>query len=326
MRRREFISLLGGAASAWLPSAHAQQPAMPLIGVLSGASPATFALVEDAFRRGLVDVGFGAGKNLGFEYRWAQGQFDRLPALAADLVHRSSAVIATHTLPAALAAKAATSVVPVVFVVGEDPIKAGLVMSLNRPSANITGVTNFMNVLGAKRLELASEITPKAERIALLVNNRNPNAEADTADLRIAADVLGKQVLVLTASSDAEIEEAVPTAVQQGVGALFVNVDPFFVSRREQFAALAARYSAPTIYPLREFVVAGGLMSYGASFADAWCQSGAYAGKILKGAKPADLPVLQPTRIELVINLKAAKALGLEIPPVLLARADEVIE
>jgi putative ABC transport system substrate-binding protein len=183
-----------------------------------------------------------------------------------------------------------------------------------------------MNVLGAKRLELASEITPKAERIALLVNNRNPNAEADTADLRIAADVLGKQALVLTASSDAEIEATFPTAVQQGVGALFVNVDPFFVSRREHFAALAARYSVPTIYPLREFVVAGGLMSYGASFADAWRQSGAYVGKILKGAKPADLPVLQPTRIELVINLKAAKALGLEIPPMLLARADEVIE
>ena len=317
--------MLGSAAT--LPfAAHGQQLAMPLIGVLSGASPATFALVEAAFRRGLADVGFGEGENLGFEYRWAQGQFDRLPALAVDLVHRSPAVIATHTLPAALAAKAATSVIPVVFVVGEDPIKAGLVISLNRPSANITGVTNFMNVLGAKRLELASEITPKAERIALLVNNRNPNAEADTADLRTAADVLGKQVFVLTASSDAEIEAAFPTAVQHSVGALFVNVDPFFVSRREQFAALAARYSVPTIYPLREFVLAGGLMSYGASFADAWRQSGAYAGKILKGAKPADLPVLQPTKIELVINLKAAQALGIDVPQGLSARADEVIE
>jgi len=235
-------------------------------------------------------------------------------------------VIATNTLPAALAAKTATSAIPVVFVVGEDPIKVGLVTSLNRPSANITGMTNFMNVLGAKRLELASEVVPKAEEIALLVNHNNPNAEADTADLRAAANALGRRLLVLTASSDAETEAAFAAAGQHSVGALFVNIDPYFFSRREQLAALAARYRVPTIYPLRDFVAAGGLMSYGASFANAWRQSGAYAGRILKGAKPADLPVLQPTKFELVINLKTASTLGLNIPPKLLALADEVIE
>jgi putative ABC transport system substrate-binding protein len=263
---------------------------------------------------------------LAFEYRWAQGQFHLLPSLAVDLVGRGPAVIATNTLPAALAAKAATSLIPVVFVVGEDPIKAGLVTSFNRPSANITGMTNFMNVLGAKRLELASEVVPKAEGLALLVNHNNPNAAVDTADLREAADALGRRLLVLTASSDADIEAAFAAVVRHGIGALFVNIDPFFISRREQFAALAARYGVPTIYPLREFVTAGGLMSYGASFANAWRQSGAYAGRILKGAKPADLPVLQPTKIELLINLKSANTLGLNIPPKLLALADEVIE
>jgi putative ABC transport system substrate-binding protein len=222
--------------------------------------------------------------------------------------------------------KEATNRIPVVFVIGEDPIKVGLVTSLNRPSANVTGVTNFMNVLGAKRLELAGEVVPKAEALALLINRNNPNAESDTTDLRAAADALGRRMLVLTATSDAEIEAAFHAAVQHSVGALFVNIDTFFFSHREQFAGLAARYGVPTIYPLREFVVAGGLMSYGANFANAWRQSGAYAGNIIKGAKPANLPVLQPIKIELVINLKAASALGLTIPASLLARADEVIE
>jgi putative ABC transport system substrate-binding protein len=326
MRRRKFIVLLGGAAAAWPLTARAQQVGTPVVGILSGAAPGTFAPFEAGFRRGLAEAGFVEGKNLAFDYRWAQGRFDRLPTLAVELVGRSPTVIATHTLPAALAAKVATSAIPVVFVVGEDPIKVGLVTSLNRPSANITGVTNFMNVLGAKRLELASEIAPNAEGIALLVNHGNPNAETDTADLRTAADVLNRRALVLSASNDAEIEAAFAAAIQRGVGALFVNVDPFFTSRREQFASLAARYGVPTIYPLREFVVAGGLMSYGASFVDAWRQAGSYAGKILRGAKPADLPVLQPTKIELVINLKTAKALGLDLPATLLARADEVIE
>jgi ABC-type uncharacterized transport system substrate-binding protein len=299
---------------------------MPAIGILSGASPGTFAWFEAGFRRGLAEAGFVEGKNLAFDYRWAQGQFDRLPGLAVELVGRSPTVIATHTLPAALAAKAATSAIPVVFVVGEDPIKVGLVTSLNRPGANITGTSNFMNVLGAKRLELASEITPNADGIALLVNHSNPNAKTDTADLLTAADALSRRALVLSANSDAEIEAAFAAAIQHRVGALFVNVDPFFGSRPEQFSALAARYGVPTIYPQREYVVAGGLMSYGASFVEAWRQAGSYAGKILRGAKPADLPVLQPTKIELVINLKTAKALGLTLPPTLVARADEVIE
>ena len=325
MRRRAFIAGLGSAA-AWPLVASGQQSAPPVIGILSGGSPETFAPLQAPLREGLAEVGFVEGKNLAFEYRWAQGHFERLPGLAIDLVGRRPAVIATNTLPAALAAKEATNTIPVVFVIGEDPIKVGLVTSLNRPSANVTGVTNFMNVLGAKRLELAGEVVPKAEAIALLVNGSNPNAEADTAELRAAADVLGRRVIVLTASSDPEIEAAFQTAVQHSVGALFVNIDTFFFSHREQFATLAARYGVPTIYPLREFVVAGGLMSYGANFANAWRQSGAYAGSIIKGAKPANLPVLQPTKIELVINLKAATALGLTIPASFLARADEVIE
>ena len=286
----------------------------------------SFAPLESSFRRGLAEAGFADGKIPTFEYRWAQGQFDRLPSLAVDLVGRGPAVIATVTLPAALAAKAATSVIPVVFVVGEDPVKVGLVTSLNRPSANVTGISNFMNLLGAKRLELVSEVVPKAEDLALLVNPKNPNAEADTADLQAAADALGRRLHVLTASSDAEIEAAFAAAVQHSVGALFVDIDPFLFGRREQLAISAARHGVPTIYPLRDYVVAGGLMSYGANFANAWRQAGAYAGRILKGAKPADLPVLQPTKFELVINLKTAKTLGLDVPPKVLALADEVIE
>ena len=226
MRRREFIAGLGGAA-AWPLVARAQQP-MPVIGILSGGSPENFAPFQAPLREGLAEVGFVEGKNLAFEYRWAQGHFERLPGLAIDLVGRGPAVIVTNTLPAALAAKEATNTIPVVFVIGEDPIKVGLVTSLNRPTANVTGVTNFMNVLGAKRLELAGEVVPKAEALALLVNRSNPNAEADTSDLRAAADVLGRRVSVLTASSDAEIEEAFHAAAQQSVGALFVNIDPFF--------------------------------------------------------------------------------------------------
>jgi putative ABC transport system substrate-binding protein len=326
MRRREFITLVGGAATVWPIAAHAQQPTMPVIGILSGGPPEAFTPLEAAFRTGLVEAGFVQGKNLAFEYRWARGQFDRLPGLANDLVVGGPAVIATVTLPAALAAKAATSAIPVVFVIGEDPVKAGLVTSLNHPGANITGMTNFMNVLGAKRLELVSQAVPKAEALAFLVNPNNPNAEADTADLRAAADALGRRLYVLTAGTDAEIETAFAAAVQRGAGALFVNIDPYFFSRREQLAALAARHGVPTIYPLRDFVTAGGLMSYGASFANAWRQSGVYAGRILKGAKPADLPVLQPTKFELVINLKTAKVLGISVPQALLATADEVIE
>jgi putative tryptophan/tyrosine transport system substrate-binding protein len=324
--RRKFIAALGGVAVAWPLTACAQPATMPVIGILNGGSSDSFAPFEGSFRRGLAEAGFVDGKISAFEYRSAQGQFDQLPALAVDLVSRGPAVIATVTLPAALAAKAATSSIPVVFVVGEDPVKAGLVTSLNRPGANITGITNFMNLLGAKRLELVSEVVPEAVDLALLVNPKNPNAEADTADLRAAADALGRRLRVLTASSDAEIEAAFAATVQHSVGALFVDIDPFLFGRREQLAAAAARHRIPTIYPLRDYVAAGALMSYGASIANAWHQAGAYAGKILKGAKPADLPVLQPTKFELVINLNTAKTLGLDIPPKLLALADEVIE
>ena len=326
MRRREFITLLGGAAAAWPLLARAQQSAVPVIGILMGGSADSFTPFEPAFRKGLNEGGFPDGSNVPFEFRRANGQVDRLPALAADLVGRRLAVIATQTLPAALAAKGATSTIPLVFVVGEDPIKVGLVKSLSRPGGNVTGVTNFMNVLGTKRLELVSEAVPTAVVLGLLVNPTNPNAEADTRDLQAAAQALGRRLQVLPAATDRELETAFATAVEQKVGALFINIDSFLFARREQIAALAARHQVPTIHPFREYVAAGGLMSYGASFVDAWRQSGVYVGRILRGVKPADLPVLQPIKFDMVINLKTAKALGLEVPPSLLARADEVIE
>jgi putative ABC transport system substrate-binding protein len=328
MRRREFIAGLGGTAMPmlWLRAARAQSPASPVIGILSGGPPGSFGSVESEFRKGLGGTGFVEGRNAAFAFQWASGQFDRLPQLAADLVGGRPAVIATSTLPAALAAKAATATIPIVFVIGEDPVKVGLVASLSRPGGNVTGVTNFMNVLGAKRLQLASEGIPNASVLGLLVNPKNPNAEPDTKDLQTAADALGRRLHVLNASSEHEIEAAFGAAAERKIGALFVNIDPYFFSQRERLAALAARYAVPAIYPLRDFVAAGGLMSYGASFATAWRQAGVYAGSILKGAKPADLPVLQPTKFELVINLKTAQTLGLDIPPQLLALADEVIE
>ena len=326
IRRREFITLLGGSAAGWTLAAHAQQATVPVIGILMGGWAESFAPFEPAFRKGLNEGGFPDGSNVPFEFRRANGQVDRLPALAADLVGRRLAVIATQTLPAALAAKGATSTIPLVFVVGEDPIKVGLVKSLSRPGGNVTGVTNFMNVLGTKRLELVSEAVPTAVVLGLLVNPTNPNAEADTRDLQAAAQALGRRLQVLPAATDRELETAFATAVEQKVGALFINIDSFLFDRREQIAALAARHRVPTIHPFREYVAAGGLMSYGASFVDAWRQSGVYVGRILRGVKPADLPVLQPIKFDLVINLKTAKALGLQVPPSLLARADEVIE
>jgi putative ABC transport system substrate-binding protein len=270
--------------------------------------------------------GFPDGNNVPFELLGANGQVSRLPGLAADMVGRRPTVIATQTLPAALAAKAATSTIPVVFVIGEDPVKVGLVGSFSRPGGNVTGVTNFMNVLGAKQLELVSEAVPTAMVLGLLVNPTNPNAEADTQDLQAAAHALGRRLQVLTAGTDHELETAFALAVEQQVGAMFINIDSFLFARRQQIASLAARHKIPTIHPFREYVADGGLMSYGASFVTAWRQSGIYVGKILKGAKPADLPVLQPTKFDLVINLKAAKALGLAIPSTVIARADEVIE
>ncbi|MFL6796616.1 MAG: ABC transporter substrate-binding protein [Xanthobacteraceae bacterium] len=324
MRRRQFIGLLGGTA-AW-PLAGRAQPALPVIGILIGGSVESFAPFQLAFRTGLNEGGFSEGSNIPFEFRTANGQVNRLPDLAADLIGRKPAVIATQTLPAALAAKAATSTIPVVFVIGEDPVKVGLVGSLNRPGSNVTGVTNFMNVLGAKRLELVSEVVPTAVVLGLLVNPTNPNTEADTRELQAAAQALGRRIEVLTASADHELERAFTAAVDQKVGALFINIDSFLFARREQIAALAAHYKVPTIHPFREYIAAGGLMSYGASVVAAWRQAGLYVSRILQGVKPADLPVHQPTKYELAINLKTAQALGLEVPPTLLARADEVIE
>jgi putative ABC transport system substrate-binding protein len=297
-----------------------------MVGILSGGSAPGFAAFDVAFRQGLSDNGFVEGKNVMFEARWADGQFQRLPGLAAELVTRQPAVIATVTLPGALAAKAASSTIPIVFVIGEDPVKAGLVATFNKPGGNVTGLTNFMNVLGAKRLELVSEAVPGATVLGLLVNPENPNAEPDARELQVAAEALGRRLHVLAAKTGSEIEAAFAAAVEHRVGALFINIDPLFLNRREQFAVLAARHRIPAIYALREFVVAGGLMSYGASFTRAWRQAGVYAASILKGAKPADLPVLQPTKFELVINLRTANAVGLTVPPALLARADEVIE
>ena len=258
--RREFITLLGGAAVAWPAVARAQQPAAPVIGILMGGWAKSFAPFEPAFRKGINEGGFPNASNVPFEYGRANGQVDRLPALAADLVGRSPAVIATQTLPAALAAKGATSTIPVVFVVGEDPVKVGLVKSLNRPGGNLTGVTNFMNVLGTKRLELVSEAVPTAVVLGLLVNPTNPNAEADTRDLQAAAQALGRRLQVLTAATDRELETAFAAAVEHQVGALFINIDSFLFDRREQIAALAARHRVPTIHPFREYVAAGGLI------------------------------------------------------------------
>jgi putative tryptophan/tyrosine transport system substrate-binding protein len=325
MRRREFISLLGIAA-AWPLAARAQQPAPPVIGLLAGGSPESFAPNSAGFHQGLQEGGVVEGRNAVIEPRWARGQFDRLPGLAADLIARGPAVIVTQTLPAALAAKAATTTIPIVFVVGEDPVEVGLVHTLNRPGGNVTGLSNFMNLLGAKRLELLAETVPNANALALLVNPNNPNAAPDTKTLQAAAQALGRRIEVLKAASETDLEVAFAIIAERRLGGLFVNIDSFLAARADQVVALAARHRVPASYPLRQFVAAGGLMSYDASFADAFRRAGIYAGRILKGDKPADLPVLQPTRFQLAINLKTAKALGLDIPPKLLALADEVIE
>ena len=329
MKRREFITLLGGAAAGgWPIDAWAQQSAMPVVGFVSGRSPEDPARFGAAFRKALNETGYLEGQNVMVEYHWLEGKYDRLPLLMADLIRRRVAVIATPgSNPASLAAKAATTTIPIVFGVGEDPVKLGLVASLARPGGNATGINFFLSEVLAKRLGLLHELVPKAVRIAVMVNPANAStAEATLREIPEAARALGLHIQVLNASTNREIEAACASIGHDRADALFVAADAFFASRRVQFATLAMRYAIPMAHATRETVEAGGLMSYGTDSVDMFHQVGVYTGQVLKGAKPADLPVVQSTKFEFVINLQTARALGLDVPPSLLARADEVIE
>jgi putative ABC transport system substrate-binding protein len=323
MRRREFITLLGGAA-AWLSPARAQEPRRVIGFLASGSFTGERDRVAD-FVQGLKDSGFIEGNNINIEWRWAEGQYNSLPSLAGELVSRGVAVIFALDAPAASAAKAATKTIPIVFTTGADPVKIGLVDNFSRPNGNLTGVFFLLSMLGPKRLELLRELLPSTNTIAFLVNPNNPNV-VDTPETEAAANAIGRRLEVLKASTEGDLEAAFMTMVKRQVGALVVMPDPFFVAQRKQLVALAARHAMPAIYPMRLFTDLGGLISYGGNFIELNQQAGIYVGKLLKGAKPADLPVHQTVKFELVINLKTAKALGLTIPPTLLARADDVIE
>jgi ABC-type uncharacterized transport system substrate-binding protein len=326
MKRREFITLMGGAAAAWPLAARAQQPAVPVIGFLSiRSADDTFAPLA-AFQQGLSETGYVAGRNLAIEYRWTAGQLDRLPTFVAELVRRPVSVIAAFGTVPAHAAKAASSTIPIVFLTADDPVEVGLVANLNRPSGNLTGVTFVSATLGAKRLELLRALAPGADRIAVLVDPHSTESRNQLRGVEEAARTLGQQVVTVNASTAGEIDAAFASLVQQRAGALLVSGSPTFGSQRNHIVALCARHSLPASFSTREYSAAGGLMSYGASIVDSYRQAAIYIGRILKGAKPAELPVLQPAKFELVINLKTAKALGIEVPDKLLALADEVIE
>jgi len=326
MKRREFITFLGGAAAAWPLSARAQQSTMPVIGYLSSLGQAISVRFDAAFRRGLSDLGYVESQNVSVEYRWITDRYDALPAMAADLVQRQVAVIFAVGPPAVLAANAAGPTIPIVFVTGADPLRFGFIASFNKPGGNITGIWMVLTALAEKRLQLMHDLLPKAELIGLLVNPASPVAEPQIREVQAAAHVLGVRLTVLSAVSENDFEQVFASLAQQHADALFVSADPFFASKREHLVALAAQHAMPTTYEFREFVEAGGLMSYGSVLSDGFYKGGNYVGKVLKGTKPADLPVEQVNKFELVINLKTAKALGLTVPPTLLARADEVIE
>ena len=326
MKRREFITLLGGVAAAWPLTAQAQQP-LPVIGFLNSSSPDGYAPMASAFRQGLKETGYVDGHNVAIEYRWAEGRNDRLPSFVADLVQRKVNVIAATTTPAALAAKAATTTIPIVFETTADPVQLGLVASLNRPGGNVTGVTQTNMEIAPKRLELLHELVPTASVMALLVNPTDPAlAESATKELQEAASILGLKLHVMQASTDRDFDAVFAKLIQLRAGGLVIGSDPFFTSRSQQLAKLTVDHAVPAVYQFREFAVAGGLLSYGAAITDAYRLAGNYTGRVLRGDKPADLPVQQATKVEMIINLKTAKALGLNVPNPLIGRADEVIE
>ena len=326
MQRRQFIALLGGAAAAWPLAAHAQQAVLPVVGFVNAASAKGYEPQLSAFLKGLSEAGYVDGRNVAIEYRWAEGRSDRLPAMVADLVHRQVAVIAATTTPAALAAKAATTTIPIVFTTIGDPVQLDLVTSLNRPGGNVTGVTQTNVEIAPKRLQLLHELVPTASVMALLVNPANPNLAETTKELQAAARTLGLELHVLNASTERDFDAVFAKLIQLRAGGLVIGGNSFFTSRTKQLAALALRHALPTIYQYREFAVAGGLLSYGTDFTETYRLAGIYTGRILKGDKPAELPVQQATKVELYINQKTAKALGLTVPQALLSRADDVIE
>ena len=327
MRRRDFILALGGAAAAWPPTARAQAEALPVVGFLNPGSPTEWAHLVAAFKDGLAERAYAGGRNVAIEYRWGGDRYDRLPEMAADLVRHHVAVIVTTGGPSTVfAAKAATSSIPIVFISGTDPVDSGLVSNLSRPDANLTGVYVLTTLLSAKRQELLHELVPAAAVVAMLINPSSAQSRFEVPEVQAAADKIGQRLRILTASTDAEIDAAFATLVEQRIAGLLVQGDVFFTSRRDQLVLMTTRHAVPTIFAWREFVTAGGLMSYGGSLQDGYRLGGTYTARILKGEKPGDLPVQQATKVELVINLKSARALGLTVPPALLARADEVIE